>query len=351
MNQAKYHHLIPRAYLHNWCHTNDSSYTFSVNKLEKAEPININNHFGIDHYHTIKAGMLSCSKEDLIKIFEPLNNIDVYYENRLLTSLTEKNIFYYDFDNWILKYRNEQIIGRKQKNKIKDEINKFKILEIEDLWAQKYENDWKKLYELIQRKLYNSQSNQIDKFYKGKLIRFLVSLDWRSYETNPDFINTLEYINKISGLNLDTIKIPFKKQEISIDSTELELLKRNYLLKQFRSFLNEDGVIYKQAKEYIKNGAIEFLVATDLAEFITSDNPSFRYETQGGKQHILPLSPSILVRVGKLPTNRGLNFNERYNIRSIDNNEVAEINSIIIKNAQNKIISRNPTIQYKKNDI
>ncbi|MFF2153801.1 DUF4238 domain-containing protein [Paenibacillus chitinolyticus] len=339
--EAKYHHLIPQTYLRNWCYQNDSIYTIPIENLEEVETKNIANNFGLNNYHTIKAGMPSCTEDDLLKIFAPLKNIDVYHEARLLTSLKEQNEFYYFFDEWVLKYKNGEAVNRKEKNKIKAEIEKCKILDIEFLWSLKYENGWSKLFKKIQQEVNNEKNNHIESFYKGKLMKFIVSLDWRSFIGNNNVNEVLGFFNET--VNLSDINIPFEERDIPNDRTYLDWAKRNFLLKKFRDFLNEDGLMYDMAKGYIKNLTLKFLIAEGDAEFITSDNPSFTYKTKTGLKHIMPVSPSILVSVEKDSKHSG-----RYFIEKVNDDVISKINSIIIMNAQSKVISRKPTIHYDK---
>lgn len=147
MNNQKYHHLVPRTYLKAWCYSNDSIYV--MNKETKlVESKNIANNFGITGFHSIVAGMPICEYNDLLKIFKILEGYDVFYVEKQLRSLEEYNKNYLDFDKWVIKKEGIQI-SNKNKNILKAEIDKVKIKDIENLWANKYEDKWKKLRECL----------------------------------------------------------------------------------------------------------------------------------------------------------------------------------------------------------
>lgn len=61
--QSKYHHLIPQTYLSAW---GNSSGTLKIEWLEngKIENRNTDSVAGINHYHSIIAGMPFCTKDD-----------------------------------------------------------------------------------------------------------------------------------------------------------------------------------------------------------------------------------------------------------------------------------------------
>ena len=74
MTVPKYHHLIPRAYLKAWCHSNDSVYV--IDKISNNKEVkNIKTNFGVTQFHSIFAGMTMCNNDNLLKIFDCLNSI------------------------------------------------------------------------------------------------------------------------------------------------------------------------------------------------------------------------------------------------------------------------------------
>lgn len=162
-NQAKYHHLIPRTYLKSWCHS-ESIYYFKLEDLSTPEERNINNHFGINHYNTIKAGMPIASNEDLERIFKSLSAYSVSYNGNILASVGDYNRYFFDFEEWDIYYPNGTKVSKKKKNIIKDEINKEKILDIEHFWGEKYEAGWQMLLSNIKSIIKQTKDGKINGF-------------------------------------------------------------------------------------------------------------------------------------------------------------------------------------------
>lgn len=240
--KAKYHHLIPRTYLQSWCFSNDSLYGFSKNDLTKNKQLNINNHFGIQNYHTIKVGMPICKEEDLKKIFQPLNDYKVEYQGILLESYKEYNQYFYDFDEWKICYtRTGSVVPKNKKHTIKSEINQCRILDIEELWSNQYESGWNSLRHLIEQKLLNTNATEIEAFNKEQLMKFIISLDWRSEKSNGELGKVLDFFNKM--IQLKEIEMSEEDRSIKYETTAFEWAKRNILLNQFNEFLHGKGIL------------------------------------------------------------------------------------------------------------
>ena len=77
-SEAKYHHLIPQTYMSAWA---NSSGTLLVKDLHtgETEKKNKEKFLGVNHYHSIIAGMPICTEDDAKEIFKILNNYDVSY--------------------------------------------------------------------------------------------------------------------------------------------------------------------------------------------------------------------------------------------------------------------------------
>ncbi|PFH86464.1 DUF4238 domain-containing protein [Bacillus sp. AFS088145] len=336
--KAKYHHLIPRTYLQSWCFSNDSLHAYSKSDLTKKKQLNINNHFGIQNYHTIKVGMPICTDEDLKKIFQSLNGYKVEYEGKLLQSLKEYNQYFYDFDEWKIYYaKTESIVPKKKKNTIKSEINQCRIVDIEEAWSRQYENGWNSLKQIIEQKLLTTNALEIDAFNKEELMKFIVSLDWRSEKGNEELEKILEFINKL--LPLKEIDLSKDDRSIAFETNAYEWSKRNYLLKEFNEFLQGKGIINDQVNSYIRDCTLEFFIANGNVGFLTSDNPSFIYHFNDGLSHVMPLTPKILVRVLKGST-------DKYFIKLLNDELVQWFNGIIIENSNELALSNKPSIQY-----
>lgn len=338
MGNPKFHHLVPQVYMKEWCYTKGKIYIFDKNKEYEFESKDIEKFGGIRQFHTIKAGMCCGTEDDLQIIFKVLKDYKIIYKDKELDSLEGYNSKYYDFDNWIILNKDNNKISTKQKNIIKHTIDQSNVLDIENLWDKKYESRWNGLLEIIKQKINENSNIQTDEFYKGLLIKWIVSLDWRAFETNEQFKNDFDEIVKLTELN--KIEIPENERTFKECKYASEDIKHNLLLKFFSEFLNDKGVMYKIAQSYIKNLNIIFLKAPEDIEFITSDNPSFTYIEDGIKNHIMPVTPKILIAL--VVNDTTIN---KYFIKDITVNEVKKYNKIIADNAYRHIIACSNNIE------
>lgn len=330
MTVPKYHHLIPRTYLKAWCHSNDSIYV--IDKINNNKEVkNIKTNFGVTQFHSIVAGMTMCNNDDLLKIFDCLNGYEVIYNCEKITSLEKYNNYYFDFDNWLIKKDND-VITRKEKNILKNKIEQVKILDIEVLWESKYESKWRWLRETIEYNVLNSDLNEIHQFYKGLIMKSVIAFNWRGFQGNNNFNEIYQDISNCIELYSINIK---KEDRIkrNLENADDEM-KHNLILKKYREFLNDGGIIYDMARNYIKLLNITFYVANEESRFITSDNPSFTCKCLDNKIiHIMPVSPKVLICIGR--------DSERYNsyiINRLSDEQVSKINNIIIENSVERII-------------
>lgn len=122
--QAKYHHLIPQTYMPAWANEAGTLQIEFLNNPGVLKQRNKENIAGITDYHSIKAGMVICTKDDADKIFAPLANYTVEIEGHIVTDTLEMNQKYYDFDTWIIKRKDGSLVSKKA---LKSEIEKIKV--------------------------------------------------------------------------------------------------------------------------------------------------------------------------------------------------------------------------------
>ena len=137
--KAKYHHLIPRTYLSAWEHGNGTLYIRLLDDKKKVVERNKNRIAGITNYYSIVAGMPIVTKSDADTIFACLADFEVHYGDAVISDNLELNRIYYDFENWTIYRKDGSIVSKK---KLKSEIDKVKIRDIEVLWSTKYEDTW-----------------------------------------------------------------------------------------------------------------------------------------------------------------------------------------------------------------
>lgn len=332
MSKAKYHHLVPQVYMKEWSYSGKSMYTFDKLDGNKVDPKNIENFGGIMQYHSIKAGMPCCSDEDLINIFKPLEGFKIMYDGEKLNTLRDYNNLYYQIDDWEVFDCDENKISNKKFNEIKQHLKNYKVIDIENLWDIKYETKWNFHLDIIKQRV-RDFDKEVDEFYKGFLMKWIVGLDWRGFKSNKELDWVFEVVDKAIGLR--DIEIPKQDRILKKCDNASEEIKHNILLKRFYEFLNNDGIIYDIAKTYIRNCTIKFLISDCDTPFITSDNPSFSFILEGKKHHYMAVTPNILISIGYYDSK-----NDKYLIKKIaDKKEIKKLNKIIYDNAHQYIIS------------
>ena len=331
--KAKYHHLIPRTYLSAWEHGNGTLYIRFLENKESVVERNKDKIAGITNYHSIVAGMPIVTKQDADKIFACLEDLEVHYGEVVVSDNLELNKIYYDFDNWTIQRKDGSVVSKK---KLKAEIEKVKIRDIEELWSLKYEDAWGTVRSELENSIFNSADRIISNANKEYLMKFYTSLDWRSIKSNIQFNDAWEWLCK-EVLRLDEIDIPEEERELPMLDNAAEEMKHNLLLKFYRQYLNDSGVIYTHAMANLSNTSFHFLVADGPETFNTSDNPVFVFRRLDGKlQGVLPLSPRILMAQG-----RNSEHDENFYVTHITDEAVKRYNIEIEKNAANFVVQLN----------
>jgi len=326
----KYHHLVPRTYLSPWVYNKDSlSVRFRGESAFKEK--NRDNILGIKQYYSIIAGMPICNESDTDLIFSPLKDKSVLIDGVLTSNTLEFNNRFGSFDNWIIKNKDGSLAKKKD---LKNKIENNRVLEIEDNWESKYEGKWNRIRDIINQKVLNTRSKSISSFYKPYLCRMYTAMDWRGIQSNEHFHKGVKQVENIAFGILD-FEIPYSDRDLKFIKSPVEYFTHCALLKYYREFFENKGIISYLAKIY-QNGTIKFYVADGTLGFFTSDNPAFVDCICDEKQKmgILPISPKILMTIVAIPdTESG-----RFLIERIDNAMVRKVNGIIQKNCVDLVI-------------
>ena len=165
-------------------------------------------------------------------------------------------------------------------------------------------------------------------------MKFFVSLDWRSIQSHDAFQNAFR---PFAEAMLDKIEIPEKDRILPCLKTAADEMKHKLLLKYYRQYLDDDGLIYIHATESLKFTNFHFLVADGPTPFDTSDNPSFTFVRDDGlKEGLMPITPRILMVQGKCTDN-----SDKYFITHISDEATKKYNKIIRDNATEFVIHAN----------
>lgn len=170
-------------------------------------------------------------------------------------------------------------------------------------------------------------------------MKFLVALNWRGFQSNQQFEDILKVITKGS---LDQIDIPLKERELPFLETAADELRHELLLKYYRQYLDDEGVIYKNSELNLQHTRFHFLISDGPTYFNISDSPSIVFErSYGVLQGIMPITPRIL-----LTKNKCINNSDMYYISHITDRIVERYNTTIRENASEFLIHirQNPSL-------
>ena len=328
MSISKYHHLVPQTYLSTWANNSGTLQIMDV-KTGSETTRNKENFCGVNHYHSIIAGMPFCTKADTDKIFASLSVYAVKYQGVTLTDSLDMNRLFGAFDEWEICRPDGSPVRKKM---LKHEILQVKIQDIEEMWSSNYENKWPDVRSHIEREVLSGLS-KVPSFEFDYLMEIFTAMDWRSASSNALFD---EMFNNLSnkGLNLDEIIFDEDEKDLPFFNTAADYIKHCILLDYYRQFLCKRGVIYKHSEANKLNTSFCFLVANGKTRFITSDNPAFLAErTDAMKVGIMPITPEILMVQGKNSSS-----DKNYYISHIDDEQVEEYNKVIENNALEFIV-------------
>ena len=319
MEKAKYHHLIPQTYLSSWANEHGSLQIEYINDIGRLQIRNKSNIAGINDYYSIRAGMASCSKKDAEIIFASLSDYTVICGGEVITNPLKMNELFWRFDEWEIFRKDGTIVSKK---KLKHEIEQIKIKDIETEWNRQYEYKWQDVLTKIQTEVLHTTSNTVPSFEKNYLMLFFTALNWRGFRSNDHFE---DFYSKLTSGLLSDILIPESERLLPMIKTAKDEIKHDYLIKTYRKFLNYDGVMYKQALIFLERANFHFLIADKNSQFITCDSPAFEIVRHDGyKEGIMPISPSILLTIGKCT-----NDQNKYYISRINEKGVSYYNKII----------------------
>lgn len=324
---AKYHHLVPQVYMSAWA---QGSGTLKVEFVDNREVIvqrNKKNIAGITNFHSIKAGMPLCKQSDTDLFFAPLANYTVEYAGSILQTTMEMNKKYFDFDNWTITRADGTPVSKK---KIHHEIEQIKLRDIESNWSIKYENPWKSEVEVIEKAILQCATDSIPAFDLDFLMRFFTALDWRGFSSNAQFEDAIDFFKGI----LEDVDIPEEERILPFARTAWEEMRHYLLLQYYRQFLNDTGVIFRDAEANLKYTNFHFLVADGPTLFCTSDTPAFTHKRDDEKLiGLLPITPRILMAKGRCEEDHAIFY-----VSHITDDAVKRYNKIIGENATEFVV-------------
>lgn len=322
MSEYKYQHYVPKTYLNAWIDNFNELYLYnSINNcfIKQCKPSNI---LGLnDLYTKTVADSLICSSDDLTKIFECINDYKVMLGDKFLGDVNDYANQYYEFDKWVITNQVGQRISNK---KIKDEIEKVRIISIEKGWS-KFEDGWEGL---IKRIVIGVEIKKIDLKDREDLKDFLTSQWWRTKDN-------IEYLKDMISEWLTDNRENEKQEDIIAEFSRC-LFKVN--IEKYQDG-KEDSYITK-IRSSLNNLYMVFYNASGNKSFYTSDKPVFFISNEDsfkkGRMNGLyfPITPKLLCALY-----RG-NAND-YSIMDLPINDIRRINKMIkLKSARYYISNR-----------
>lgn len=338
---AKNHHLIPQTYMRAWKHgVSRKSKVYTVDKGANGvgSSVKTKDIGAIEDYHSIRVGSVIVTNDDCVEFFKPLSNYQVLIDNMIETDLKMLSENFYDYDNWIIQNDKGQIVSENQKNTLKKEILSIHVKYIEDEWSRQYENYWNSTKDTIVSEIDSNPNKQrIHAVKREDLIKFMVSMNWRTLPYPPKLQDILDsfFDPKIWGVDPKQVFIPEDERQYPFLKTFYEELSHSYLLKLFREFLDKKGHMMDQATKIIDDMGIELLLAPQNGEFITSDNPVCWFtNSNGDKEYIFPITPSVACSLKK-----GISKKE-YIVQQLTKKELISINNELKNNCHEFYILR-----------
>lgn len=334
-SEAVYHHLIPQTYMREWKHGKSSVYLVDKGTKNFGVEKSTKRFGGIDHYHSLRAGSPFRTEEDCKRFFKPLEDYIVEIDHIVINSTLEMNNRFYEFDIWVISHTNGGLVSETEKKALKNKIQSIHVRDIEVGWNLKYENYWNSIVTDISKEVYeNSTAQKITAIRRDDLIKFMVSLEWRTKPYHPRLSEALDFFcNNI--FDFKSIHIPENERLYPFLETAYDEMAHSYILKLFREFLNEGGPIKIEAKTIIDELCTELFLAPAGFEFLTSDNPVCRFTNcEGTTEYIFPLTPKIACRVS-----RGDNQSD-YFLKEISKEELFYYNNKLKDNCYKAYILR-----------
>ncbi len=338
-------HIIPQVYLKSWCNkiAKNSVYVFDKKTfICESKNLDVLSNTNFQKKDEYLLNIEDCCLEIYSKLFDDLynnlkTNYHIQYKNKIIDSSYKlrnycRNLTVSNRD-WViidlktnLRYR-----YRAFREEVIQMWNRNFQREIEDFFSKVYENLWEDFVSYLSNIGLNSQEKMIslDKNQKDFIIEFLAIQLTRKYTNFNMFKQIIEHYMSI--INSDT----------ELDDA---LIKKLWLSDIFKFILYKEGN-NEQYKNCVVNYMInhlksryisyEFYISESI-EFLTSDNPIFRYESTVPSEDdyiYFPINRKVCLGISSKPTD-----NDLFKFKKISSTEVKIINTHIIENAENHFI-------------
>lgn len=335
--EALYHHLTPQTYMKSWKHGKSSIYVVKKGIDDLGGEKNTKGFAGINDYHTIRVGSLSGNEEDYKSFFELLEGYMVELDGNNLKDPIDMNLNFYRFNEWSICDLKGDVVSDEVKRSLRKTILSITRKDIEVNWSQQYENDWNRTHDAIASAVSSTDNHLLNAVKRDDLIKFMVSIEWRSKPYHPVLQDALDVALRgdLLGIDFRSIEIPEEERLLPFLETVYDEYAHSYILKLYRQFLNGEGAIMAEIEKFVNESTLVFLKAPPNGEFITSDNPVCRFLNSEGKiEYIFPVDPYIACAVV-----RGKHKNH-FIVRDLTKDELVDYNNRLKDNCNEGYILR-----------
>lgn len=319
MASYKNQHYVPVTYLEAWCNSDNQVVTYLKENNEEHKRGKPQNTMSLSHFYTTTTDeFMILNDNELEEIFGELLNLQIEYEldNELieLKTINEFARYYYDYEKWVIKDENNNLVRKKP---IKNRIDEKKNVTIEKGFHL-YENGWNEIRGAIENAVENNYS--LSERIIDQLKIYISVQMWR-------IPNQLNSVTKLTDHLLS-----FLKEGLGNDyDDEIFSLSRAYFLKQLKGFQkgSSSNVVSKQTSLFDTLSVTCY--KSVRKSFITSDNPAIIVDDVTflkGRLNgvIFPISPKLLIRLHR--NSKGIKFSTE----QLNENDVRRLNKRIKEN-------------------
>lgn len=324
MSSKVYQHLTPQTYMRRWQHKTSLIYAVQKNLDDLGKPQKTKDIAGLEYFYSFRAGSLGLQTFEAKRIFEPLKNYTIMINDIEIKNPLTLNKEFYDYHNWTILDSNGSPLSNEDMKALKIQILRNHLPDLEEKWRKKFENRWNTIVDTIMQQVENCGSDyHIKDIYRKELIKFMVSMEWRTLPLHPFLQKELDHLLALMGIDKGLKEIQYDEQEriYPFIKTAYEEQVHAILLSQYRLLMQDKGIIMDEVNAFTNKLTTVLLIAPQHKEFITSDNPVCRYFNKDNKlEYIFPITPKLACKL-----ERGGPI-DKYLLRNLSEKETVAIN-------------------------
>lgn len=291
---------------------------------------------GLEYFYSFRAGSLGLQTFEAKRIFEPLKTYTIMNNDITIKNPLTLNKEFYDYHNWTILDSNGSPLSNEEKKTLKRQILDNHLPDLEEKWHKKFENRWNTIVDAIMQQVEKHRNEyHIKDIYRKELIKFMVSMEWRTLPLHPTLQEVLD--DYLVDIKEDLKSIHYKEDEriYPFIKTAYDEQVHGLLLNMYRQLMKDQGIIMDEVNRFSNKLTTVLLIAPPNKEFITSDNPVCRYLNAAGElEYIFSITPNLACKLGRGgPT-------DKYLLRNLSKQEIVLINNQLKNNCHKFYIIR-----------